>query len=125
MRRPDPIVANWIAEGETTVALFCIAKGCRHHASVDISGLPPETKRSQIIRRAQCAACGSRNEQLMRDIMRITGGSRRAAFSARAIQGSSADDSMAEVRKGCSRRLRRRRSQVCEHEKASQQVPAG
>ena len=65
---PDPTVAAWLAEGETTIALFCIAKDCGHHASVDISNLPPETKRSQIIRRARCSACGSRSVQLMRDM---------------------------------------------------------
>jgi len=68
MASPDPTVAAWIAEGESTIALFCIAKGCGHHATADITRLPPETKRSQIIRRARCSACGSREVRLMRDM---------------------------------------------------------
>ncbi|MBB2964669.1 hypothetical protein [Methylobacterium sp. R2-1] len=67
-RPPERAVADWIAEGETTIAVFCIAKGCGHHAAVDITRLPPETKRSQIIRRARCTACGSREVKLMRDM---------------------------------------------------------
>ncbi|MEZ0251088.1 MAG: hypothetical protein ACAH20_09015 [Methylobacteriaceae bacterium] len=68
MPSSDRTVADWIAEGENTIALFCIAKGCGHHAAVDITRLPPETKRSQIIRRARCSACGSREVRLMRDM---------------------------------------------------------
>lgn len=68
VKRPDRTVADWIAEGETTIALLCIAKDCGHRASMDISGLPPETTRSQIIRRARCSACGPHSVQFMRDM---------------------------------------------------------
>ncbi|KQO83980.1 hypothetical protein ASF36_25430 [Methylobacterium sp. Leaf90] len=50
------------------MALFYIARDCGHHATVDIIRLPPETRRSQIIQRARCTACGSRDVRLMRDM---------------------------------------------------------
>ena len=68
VRPPERTVADWIAEGETTIALFCIAKKCGHHAAADITRLPPETKRSQIVRRARCTAYDSRDVKLMRDM---------------------------------------------------------
>ncbi|CAO4136742.1 hypothetical protein [Methylorubrum extorquens] len=28
----DCTIADWVAEGETTMALLCVALGCGHHA---------------------------------------------------------------------------------------------
>ncbi|WHQ72863.1 hypothetical protein [Methylorubrum extorquens] len=39
MRRPDRTVADWIAEGETPMALFCVALGCGHDAILKLADL--------------------------------------------------------------------------------------
>lgn len=62
-------VADWIAEGETTMSVSCIARECGHHAVLDLTRLPPETTRSQIARRIRCTACGARGGQIMRDMV--------------------------------------------------------
>ncbi|WP_462122301.1 hypothetical protein [Methylorubrum thiocyanatum] len=57
-----------IAGRETTIVAVCNAKGCGHHAVIDIARLPPGTQRGQIAQRARCTACGTRGAQIMRNI---------------------------------------------------------
>ncbi|WP_455986068.1 hypothetical protein [Methylorubrum extorquens] len=55
MRRPDRTVADWIAEGLTTMALHC---RCGHFATVKLADLPPALTRTRLGQNARCAKNG-------------------------------------------------------------------
>lgn len=61
-------VADWIAEGETTIAVFCNALGCGHGTALKLADLPPKLTRDRLARQARCAKCGSRGAQVMKDM---------------------------------------------------------
>ena len=48
MATRDRTVADWIAEGETTMALFCLAIGCGHDAILKLAELPPHMTRNRL-----------------------------------------------------------------------------
>ncbi|WP_461658844.1 hypothetical protein [Methylorubrum aminovorans] len=68
MTRPDSTVAAWLAESETSIALFCIATGCGHGAAFVLANLPPRQTRDRLARPARCAKRGSRGAQVMKDM---------------------------------------------------------
>ncbi|MFY9292186.1 MAG: hypothetical protein WAP03_16065 [Methylorubrum rhodinum] len=71
MPSSDPTVADWIAEGEATIAIFCSPPnraGCGHSAVVRLDTLDPRMTRSRLARRAVYSACGGRGGEVMRDM---------------------------------------------------------
>lgn len=68
MATPDRTVADWIVEGETTVALYCAAIGCGHDGIVKLSDLHPRLTRNRLTRQARCSKCGYRGARVMRDM---------------------------------------------------------
>ena len=44
-----PAAVDWLAEGETTVALFCVACGCQRHPT-NAGGPPPKLSRDRLAR---------------------------------------------------------------------------
>lgn len=68
MRPPDRTVADWIAEGLTTMAFYCAAIGCGHDGIVKLSDLPARMTRDRLMRQARCSECGHRGARVMRDM---------------------------------------------------------
>lgn len=56
---PPLTVGAHIEAGYQRAMIYCAE--CHHHASIDVSALPPETPIPDISLRARCKACGSRN----------------------------------------------------------------
>ncbi|ACK82437.1 hypothetical protein [Methylorubrum extorquens] len=65
MPAPDRTVADWIAEGLTTMALHC---SCGHYATVKLADLPPRMTRTRLGQNARCAECGKQGAQVMLDM---------------------------------------------------------
>ncbi|CAO4135965.1 hypothetical protein OFEAOIEE_LOCUS3712 [Methylorubrum extorquens] len=45
-----PATVDWLPEGETTIALFCVAYGCERHPNLMPADLPPKLSRNRTAR---------------------------------------------------------------------------
>ncbi|GEL43372.1 hypothetical protein MEX01_39630 [Methylorubrum extorquens] len=77
MKRLDLTVADWFAEGLTTIAVYCLAPDCDHRAVLTLADLPPSLMRDSLGRCIVCAHCGSRSGHVMRGMNATWGAQRR------------------------------------------------
>lgn len=74
-----PTIGSLREQGETTAAVYCHARGCRHSAIISTDRFPADLPFPDIVLRLRCSACGARSVGVMKDM---------AAYYARCISGA-------------------------------------
>ncbi|WP_018259946.1 hypothetical protein [Methylobacterium sp. WSM2598] len=68
---PPPTLADLRAEGDRTAFVHCDATGCGHEATISTDQFPAEMPFPDIALPLRCAACGSKEVGVMRDVVGI------------------------------------------------------
>lgn len=72
-REIPPPTIGWLRseEGDRTAFVHCNATGCGHEATISTDPFPDSLPFPDIALRLRCAACGSREVGVMRDVVGI------------------------------------------------------